>query len=467
MRATTAIPLALGPVACAAIYAMPTPDGLTGQGQGALAVLALCAIWWLTTPVPLPVTSLIGLALLPLLGVMGGTEALSLFGNQAVFFVIGVFLVAAVMMRTGLSARLTLHGLRRFAKSEEALCNSVLVLSFSLCTVVVSHAVAALMLPIVLEIIRALDLGPRSRTARRLLLGMAWGTVCGSNLTLLSSARASLSLELYSTFRTEFGLPPDPVGILAYSLGSAPVALVSLLACGVMLRLVFPPEGLDLEPAIARLDQKVRDLGSPSVREAATLLVVGAMLVSMVVWGQTYGLGTMALLFSGALFALQVLQWEDAERFVNWGVALLYGGAIAVGTALDRSGAAAWLVDSVLGDAALGPWATVAAIGVATAGLTEVVSNSAVIAIMLPVGLHLAEVAHVEPRSLVWLEPVCAGFAFVLPTSTPAMAMVFGSGYIRVRDTLPGVIIAAVSLAAFLGLAATWWPIIGLHVEAP
>ena len=111
-----------GPLLCAAITCGPTPDGLTAAGQAALGVLALCVTWWLTSPVPLPVTSLLGLALLPVLGALPTTEALALFGNQAVFFVIGVFLVAAALLQTGLSARLTLLGLRRVSASEDALC---------------------------------------------------------------------------------------------------------------------------------------------------------------------------------------------------------------------------------------------------------------------------------------------------------------------------------------------------------
>ena len=116
MRRTKLLALLAGPLLCLAIVLAPTPVGMTLAGQRALAVLALCIVWWTTTPVGLPVTSIVGLALLPLLGAMPVQEAFSLFGNQAVFFVIGVFLVAAVMLKTGLSARISRLGLRRFAK---------------------------------------------------------------------------------------------------------------------------------------------------------------------------------------------------------------------------------------------------------------------------------------------------------------------------------------------------------------
>ena len=459
--------LVLGVLSCAAITLAPTPVGLTPEGQSALAVLALCVFWWLTTPVALPVTSLVGLALLPVLGALPTSEALALFGNQAVFFVIGVFLVAAVLSHTGLSSRVTLLALRRFSRSEEVLANAVLVISWALCFVMVSHAVAAILLPIVLELIRALDLGPRSRTARRLLLSMAWGTVCGSNLTLLSSARASLALELYAGYREKVGLSEDPIGIVAFTAGSAPISVVSLAVAAVVLRWTFKPEGLDLTPAIRKLDERVKAVGPMRPPERMSMLIMVGMVVAMVVAGPHW-LGVVALLTSGAMFLLQVLRWEDAERYVNWGVALMYGGAIAVGGALYRTGATTWLARTVLPDD-LGPIAALGLVGLMAALFTEVVSNAAVIAVVLPIALPLATEVGLDPHALVWTVPLSAGFAFMLPTSTPAMAMVFGTGYLRVRHTVRGLLITGVSLAALVIMSQTLWPLLGLAVapEAP
>jgi sodium-dependent dicarboxylate transporter 2/3/5 len=454
--------LLAGPLICLAIVIAPTPVGLPLAGQRALAVLALCIVWWTTTPVGLPVTSIIGLALLPLLGAMPVQEAFGLFGNQAVFFVIGVFLVAAVMLKTGLSARISRVGLRRFAKDENRLCNGVLLVSFGLCFVVVSHAVAALMLPIVIQLIRSLDLGPRSRTAKRLLLSMAWGTVAGSNLTLLSSARATLALQLYGNYRSQQGLEPDTIGFLEYTTGTLPVALGALLMAAIVLRIAFPPEGLDLSPAVRKLDEEVAAMGSPSRAEWTTLGVVGLMVICIVMYGQQVGLGTVALLFSGLLFALQVLRWEDAERSVNWGVVLMYGGAIAIGSALHSSGATTWLVANILPTEPLGPLGALALVSVLSAGLTELVSNSAVIAVVLPVVLPVADQVSLDPRILAWATPISAGLAFMLPTSTPALAMVFGTGYLRIRHTLPGVVITLGSLVIFIASVQWLWPLVGL-----
>ena len=188
------------------------------------------------------------------------------------------------------------------------------------------------------------------------------------------------------------------------------------------------------------------------------------MVVAMITAGPEW-LGVVALIVSCTLFLLQVLRWEDAERYVNWGVALMYGGAIAVGGALDRTGATTWLAEVLLPDV-MGPWTTVALIMILAAALTEVVSNAAVIAVILPISLPLAVQAGLDPHLLVWLVPISAGFAFILPTSTPAMAMVFGTGYLQLRHTMVGGLVTIVSWISLLVMAAVVWPLLGLEIPS-
>jgi solute carrier family 13 (sodium-dependent dicarboxylate transporter), member 2/3/5 len=448
-----------GPIVCLLIMLLPTTTGLTPAGRASLATLGFCIFWWLLGAVPLPVTSLVGLALLSFLGALPTQVALSLFGSQAVFFIVGVFLIAAVMLQTGLSARMSLWGLQRFGNSENSLCITTLILSWGLCAVMVSHAVAALLLPIILGIIRSLHLNPRSKLARRLLLSMAWGTVCGSNIGLLSSARAALALELYENYRIESSGPM--IGMMEYSLASIPISIVSLILSGLLLRWLFPPEGVPLTAALEQLNSEIKQKGPLSLQEISTSVIILIMIVAMIIAGPNQ-LGIVALLFSGVFFAFQLLQWEDAERYVNWGVVLLYGGAIAVGAAVHQTGAAEWLVGQVLPSHSIGPWIVLLSIASFVALSTELISNSAVIAIVLPVALAMSEQVGLSPRAIAIAVPVSAGLAFVLPTSTPAMAMVFGSGYLRTRDTFYGVFISLLTLLLFLLVAMFWWPLLGI-----
>lgn len=456
--------LVIGPLLFVLLSFGPTVAGLEGAGQRALGILALCATWWLTTPVALPVTSLLGLALLPILGVLDKTRAMELFGNQSVFFVVAAFIVAAVTVKTGLSTRFALFAMKKAGRSEDMLAGSTMLVAAGLTSVIISHAVAALLLPIVIEVIRASNLGPGSRFARRLLLSMAWGTICGSNFTLLSSARASLSTGMYTAWTATHG-GGGAIGFIEYSAASFVPAVVSLVLAYAMLRWFHPPEGVSLAAAVERLSERATGLGRLSRDEWVTAAVIGGMVVALVFFGNEMGLGTIALAAAAALFISRAATWEDAENRVNWGVALLYGGAIAVAAAIEETRAIEILVQTYLPIHAIPVWVLVGLCAALTVVITAFVSNAAAIALLLPICLTVADEVGINPRAMAVLLPIAAGLDFSLPVSTPAMAMVFGTGYLRTQDSvIPGVLVSIVGTTLAVVIAAFLWPLLGLPV---
>ena len=456
------IGLVLGPLLFFVIAFGPTGPGLEGAPQRSLGIMALCATWWLTTPVALPVTSVLGLALIPILGVLDKNRAMELFGNQAVFFVVAAFIVAAVAVRTGLSTRVALFALKRVGHSEDVVAGGTLLVAAALTSVVISHAVAALLLPLVIEVVRAMNLGPGSRFARRLLLSMAWGTICGSNLTLLSCARSSLSVGMYTSWVDKRG-GGLPIGFFEFSSATILPALASLVVAFFALRIFHPPEGLSVAPAVKRLGEKAASLGAPSRDEIVTGVIIAAMVVALVFFGKQYGLGTIALAFAALLFLTRAGRWEETEGNVNWGVALLYGGAIAVAAAIEETRAVDMLVTTYLPIHAIPVWVLIGLCTALTILITAFVSNAAAIALLLPICLTVAHEVGINPRSIAILLPVAAGLDFSLPVSTPAMAMVFGTGYLRTQDSvLPGVVTSIVSTGLTLLIAWLVWPSLGL-----
>lgn len=440
----------------------PAPEGMTVAGQRALGIMALCATWWLTTPVALPVTSLLGLALLPVMGVLDKNRAMELFGNQSVFFVIASFVVAAVTVRTGLSTRVALWALRRSGKSEDAVAIGTMLVAAALTSVVISHAVAALLLPIVIEIVRALNLGPGSRFARRLLLSMAWGTICGSNISLLSCARSSLSIGMFAAWQEKNG-GGSPIGFFEFSAATFLPVIASLVIAAVALRLFHRPEGLRMDAAVDRLSLRLREMGGMSRGEWITAAVLVTMVAGFILFGKSVGLGTIALLGAALLFVVRAAHWEETEGQVNWGVALLYGGAIAVAAAIDETGAVGVLVHEYLPLHSIPVWILVLLCTLVTIVITAFVSNAAAIALVLPICITIATEVGINPRAMAVLLPVAAGLDFSLPVSTPAMAMVFGTGYLRTQDSvIPGVITSVIGAAVTVILAWIVWPALGL-----
>ncbi|MBF8251272.1 MAG: putative sodium/anion symporter, partial [Deltaproteobacteria bacterium] len=107
------------------ILSLPTPAGLSQEGHKAIAVFFVCVTLWVTSLIPLSITSLLAIILIPLLGIMDSKKAYSLFGNEAVFFILGAFILAAALMKSGLSTRFALAVLSRFGGTPKRLLTAV------------------------------------------------------------------------------------------------------------------------------------------------------------------------------------------------------------------------------------------------------------------------------------------------------------------------------------------------------
>jgi sodium-dependent dicarboxylate transporter 2/3/5 len=442
------------------IVTRDVPAGLSEPGLRALAVFSVCLVLWVSNVLPLMITSLLAIVLLPLSGALTTKEAYGLFGNEAVFFILGVFILAACVMKSGLSTRIAIVILRRFGGSPRRLLLSIYLLNAVLSFFMSEHAVAALNFPIIVEIVGVLRLRPhRSNYGRAIFLAMAWGTTIGGVATLLGGARAPLALGM---LREATG---QSFSFVEWTVANLPLVGALLVVGFVLLTLFFPIDVGDIRQADALLDQKALALGRMSAEEKAIAAVMGLTLAAWIVGGEEYGLANIALVAVIVLFACGLATWRTVEQYVNWGVILMYGGAIALGTAVSRTGAALWLSQHTISAWAGGPVAAVAIISGLSLLLTEAMSNSAVVALLMPVTLGVVADFHMPARIAALVTAVPAGLAFALPIGTPANAIAYSSGYLRMRDiVVPGAVLACSAWLLFNLFANVYWPLLGLDV---
>ena len=438
---------------------LKTPAGLSEPGQKALAVFALCVFYWVLDVLPLMITSLLAIVLLPLTGVLPSKEAYAQFGNEAVFFILGAFILAAAMMKSGLSARLALMILRRFGHDPLALLRGIFVLNGVMSFFMSEHAVAAMTFPIILEIVAALQLERgRSNYGRALFLSMAWGTTIGGVATLLGGARAPLALGILrevtggSYSFSEWAAANVPLSVMLFGVG------------WIILRLFFPFELSDISAAERAVDDRLLSIGRMTLQEWLIGFIMALTVLAWIVLGEEFGLANIALSAVVLLFALRAVRWRDVEGYVNWGLVLMYGGAISLGSALNSTGAATWLADHTISQWAAGEVSVVLLISIAAAGITEVMSNSATVAILMPVTIAVASQFGIAPRLMAPVVAVPAGLSFMLPIGTPANAIAYSSGFLRVRDLLlPGLLLQIAAIAIFNALVWFYWPLLGIH----
>jgi sodium-dependent dicarboxylate transporter 2/3/5 len=321
-----------------------------------------------------------------------------------------------------------------------------------------NQATAALLFPIAVEVALALRLAAgQSAYAKVLFLSLAWGAMIGSNGSFLGSTRAPLAI----------GMLQEKHGI-GISFGEWVVAALPLVVLGcvlapIVLRFCFPREQVDFRAAREVLEEAVNQMGPIGSRQRIVAAIVGLTIAAWIVLGSRIDLAVIALLGSAALFATKVIGWEETERRIYWNIVLMYGGAIALGIVIDRTGAARWLVDSAFQGTTVSPAVAVAAVALGALLLSEFMSNVAAVAVMLPLAFSIASQLGASPVALTMATSMGAGLDFALPFSSAPNTIVFSSGYLRMVDVVKaGGMMTIVSILLVVLLVWGWWPLLGI-----
>ncbi len=425
------------------------PAGLSAQGWTTLSIFFLCLILWVSQLLPLTITSLLGLSLLPLTGVMPAEAVYGLFGNSAIFFILGAFMLAAGAIQTGLSEHLALHLLDRVGLGPKRLLLAMLLLPAAMAFVMPEHAVVAVMLPIAWEIVRGLGLKGGNRYAQSIFFALAWGAIIGGVATLLGGARGPLALALLHE------ITGKSFTFAQWSAASLPIVLPLLLVSALLLLSITPFGQLDVASARHRIDRRRMEAGALGASGWVMGLLLAITVLAWIFIGNDQGLAAISLISVVVMFALQLVTWKEIEPHVHWDVILMYGGAIALGKAMVVTGGGAWLAHQCI-PADTSPFTLLLVLAIATLLLTECVSNAAAVAILLPVALPIAMEQGIDPIITALAIGIVAGFAFILPMGTPANAMIYATGHVRASAMMRyGPILSLCALLLFLITIAT------------
>jgi sodium-dependent dicarboxylate transporter 2/3/5 len=455
-RARRTFGLFAGPALLLALLAFP-PPAPGPEAARLVAVLGLVLVWWMTEAVPIPVTSLLGPALAVALGVGSAAELFAPFGDPIVFLFLGSFVLAEAMASSGLDRRLALAVLARraVAASPTRLLAGFAAITAGISAWLNNTATTAMLYPIALSVLAALARAGghdprRLRWGTALLLAVAWSASIGGIATPVGTAPNMITLGQLET------LAGVEIPFFHFMLIATPAALIMLALLVAWLRFALPPDVA--APGDARdLAAERAALGPLSRRErnvlAAFLATVAAWVgpgLLAVVLGPESALArdaqrllpepVVALFGAALLFVLPVdwrarrftLEWREAGR-IDWGTLMLFGGGLALGGAMFRTGLAAAIGEglvawtgssSLVALTFLFSWVALA--------LTETTSNTATATMLAPLVIASAQAAGVSPVPPALAMGLAASMAFMLPVSTPPNAIVYGSGCVPI-----------------------------------
>ncbi|MGC6442204.1 MAG: SLC13 family permease [Rubripirellula sp.] len=411
-----------------------------GIGHGAdiawtAAVVVCCAIWWIFEPVPIAVTSLIPIAVLPLVGVLDSKQVGGAYGDPLVLLMMGGFMLSMAMEKSGSHRRIAVmmvHGFRG-ENGGRRLVFGFMAASAFLSMWISNAATVLMLLPIVLAVTaHSSDLALK----KCLLLGVAYAASVGGIGTPIGTPPNLVFMRLYT--EVAGGVEPSFTRWMQWAL---PVVLVMLPLIGFWLtRGLSRSESLEL-PRV----------GAWRFEEIATLTVFVITALLWITrkgpqggWSGAFGLegasdASVALLAVVAMHCIPnlkgstLLSWEDCKK-IPWGVLILFGGGIAIARAFTESGLDQVIASSLTRLSDIPTLVMIAAVCFSVTFLTEVSSNTATANLILPILAATAVAASIDPRLVMVPAAISASFAFMLPVATPPNAIVFGSDQLTIRE---------------------------------
>ncbi len=469
------------------IFFLPTPSGMPPAAHRLVAVSVLMAGLWMTHAIPLAATSLLPLALFPLLGIQSAKETSKAFVEDSLFLYIGGMIIALGIERWQLHRRMALHIVSLVGVSPRRLVLGFAIATFGLSMWISNTATTMLMLPICLAMLRILDDGDESsatsgssKLAVPLLLTLAYSATLGGMATLVGSPTNSQAIGIY---RMQLPNAPD-VYFSDWLLSCGPIAVVYMGVVWFVLTRGLPGKSDNDEKLLLALRERLKNLGritAPEFRMTVIFALTAVLWVTrqpLVIGGKTFFAGwlgayetlavllskrlgnhdaiftakfpakamisdaTVAMFMALSLFVLPsgrkdsrhrsipLMDWKTANR-LPWDMILLFGGGFALASGFESTQLASWMGAALQGPLQkMPPWLVVATVCMMLTMLTELTSNVATVSAVLPTLLAMAEPLHLDPRMLFVPATLAASAGFMMPVGTPPNAIVFSTGRI-------------------------------------
>lgn len=426
------------------LFFLINPFGVNATANKVLAVAVLMVVLWVSEAIPMAAVALFPLVLFPMLGIAPIDATASSYANPVIFLFMGGFMLGLAIEKWGLHRRIALNIVKLTGTSGNRI-----VLGFIIATGLISMwlsntATTMMMFPIAMSVIAVIkENHAHKEGADNFALSVMLAIALASNFGGIATIIGTPPNVAYAAFiNKKYNYD---IAFLDWMLICTPLALLLLFTLYLVMVKWLYPNGMKEDAATRELIHKeVAALGKISVSEKRVLVI---FLLTATLWitrGLINQLGIIklddnmiALIGGIALFVVPsgkdaregLLVWEDTRRMA-WGILLLFGGGIALASALEKAG----LIES------LGQWfaqfafnqlALIFLVSFISLFISELMSNVAQVIVFAPVVSSLADAAGMHPLALGIPMTLAASCASMLPMGTPPNAIAFSSGYIK------------------------------------
>ena len=419
----------------AAVIAGLLSDAL-GQAQAAsitTSVATLCVFWWIFEPIPIPVTSLVPMGVLPLLGVISPADVAAAYGSPLILLLMGGFLLSKGMESTGAHTRIAITVVKFVGANEPKRLILGFMLAAALLSMWISNTATVLMLlPVALAVI-ATSSAPKA-LAPPLLLGLAWACSIGGLGTPIGTPPTLIFMQVYEE------TTGNPVSFSEWMTWGIPAVALMVPTIAIFLARQVPSD--------LRVD--LPDIGAWRSAEKRVLIIFALTAIAWMTRTEPFGgwrewlnmpmANDAAVAFCAVITMFitrdksgePLISWEQASA-IPWGVLLLFAGGITLAKGFVASGLSNQVGDLLASLALVPMLLAIVVVAVLVTALTEATSNTATTALLMPILAAASVAANIDPMILMVPAAMSASCAFMLPVATAPNAVVFGTGQISIQ----------------------------------
>jgi sodium-dependent dicarboxylate transporter 2/3/5 len=421
------------------------------------------ATWWITEAMPIAATSLLPIILFPLSGALPLDDTTSSFGHRYIFLYLGGFILALSIEKWNLHKRIALNIINLIGADVRKIILGFMIATAFLSMWISNTATAVMMLPIGIAIVKQMkDLKstPEDENlifGKALMLSIAFSASIGGMATLIGSPPnlvfAGIVQKLYGT----------EISFLDWFIVGLPISVFLLAISWVYLtRVAFKFQQVEFEEGQIEIKRQLSGLGKMSYEEK---IVLSVFILTGFAWiSRSFFLNIfipnlddsiIALIAGVCLFLFnssspddteKIMHWEDAVK-LPWGILLLFGSGLAIAAGFQASGLATFIAEKMVHLNGYSIFIILLVVITAVNFLTEITSNLATIAMLLPILAPTAVVLDIHPFLLMAGATFAASCAFMMPVATPPNAVVFGSNYLKISDMVRvGIVMNVISI---------------------
>lgn len=485
---TQIIGLLLGPLLFLMTLLFFSPEGLSTEANSVLAVTLWVATWWITEAIPIPVTSLLPIFLLPVTGALDSTTVTSSYGNDIIYLFLGGFFIATAMEKWNLHRRMALGIIAFIGTSTQRILLGFMGATAFLSMWVSNTAAVMMIIPmglaITAQVATALKGKPEEhelpKFEKALIFGIGYaGTIGGLGTLIGTPPNIILAAQVKELFDVE-------ISFAGWMLIAVPIVIILLFSTWLYLGRVAFKMNIKGLPGGKEVIQSEREaLGKMHFEEKVVAAVFGFAAFMWItrefLWkGIMPDLkdGMIAVVATALLFAIpttkkyssRILEWKDSKE-IPWGILLLFGGGLAIAAGFRETGLSEWVGAQLTVLDGLHMLVIIGLSSLLVLALTEFTSNTATATMILPVLAALALSLGIHPYALMVPAAMAANCAFMLPVGTPPNAIIFGTDKIKIFEMvrvgffINVFVLILITLAAYYIMPIVWG--IDLNIVPP